>query len=366
MTKFGFVLTFFFLPIIQNQYTGILLPVQNEYRFIYNAYEDLLPSHSDPNHTKADTIPKSSSADIGKKDDAFSRLMAGVVNDTAILFDTYVDVIPKKDTAKKDMSKKTEEKINPQTITVSENKIENDSPIKRAVVTKKIEKGRVHVEKPNQNGLIEKLSERKNDSSVSMVFTDNSKRGKKDTIVIFIPLETTTNVIDRQQADTLKKAADPSSPAKDTAQGIAKEIITSPKIPEKKNLKSISNPPPAENHTGKDSSGNGSKSSQVTPLTNPNCKNMATDYDVDKLRVKMLAIDNDDDRVQVARKLFKMKCFRTIQIRALSEVFSTDEGRYKFLDAAYSFVYDYGNYPQLAGLLTGQYYINRFNAMIRQ
>ena len=80
----------------------------------------------------------------------------------------------------------------------------------------------------------------------------------------------------------------------------------------------------------------------------------------------MLAVDSDDDKLVVARKLFRIKCFTTKQVKALSEVFPTDEGRYKLFDTAYPFVSDYGNFPQLAGLLTGQYYINRFKAMLRQ
>ena len=80
----------------------------------------------------------------------------------------------------------------------------------------------------------------------------------------------------------------------------------------------------------------------------------------------MMAAENEDDKIFTARKFFRMKCFSTNQIKALSEVFPTDEGRYKLFDTAYPFVSDYGNYPQLSTLLTSQYYINRFSAMIKQ
>jgi hypothetical protein len=55
---------------------------------------------------KGDTvIPKPPPVRRPKKDDHFSSLMAGVANDTAILYDTYVDVVPKKDTVKIEMAK---------------------------------------------------------------------------------------------------------------------------------------------------------------------------------------------------------------------------------------------------------------------
>jgi hypothetical protein len=365
MTKIGFAVTFFFLPIMRIQYLSIRSHFQKENHFFQNPGKGIPSPYSTQNFIKTDTLPKSSSMEVGKKDDAFSRLMAGVVNDTAILFNTYIDEIPKKDSAKNAIAKKPEEKISNQSMIIPGNKIQEDSPMKRAVVTKKIEKGRGRMEKPNQTAIIQKLSEYKNDSSLQMVFTDISKNGKKDTIVIVIPFETAI-MIPKQQNDSLKKAPDPAGPAKDTVQDSAKSMSRISIKPAEKNIKSSSNSPPAENNTRKDSATRENKSPSAIPVSNPNCKNMATDYDVDKLRVKMLAIENDDDKVQLARKFFKIKCFRTIQIRALSEVFPTDEGRYKFLDAAYSFVYDFGNYPQLAGLLTGQYYLNRFKAMIRQ
>jgi hypothetical protein len=46
-------------------------------------------------------------------------------------------------------------------------------------------------------------------------------------------------------------------------------------------------------------------------------------------------------------------------------MFRTDEGKYKLFDAAYPFVSDTNNFKDLAGLLSEEYYINRFKAMVR-
>jgi hypothetical protein len=66
-----------------------------------------------------------------------------------------------------------------------------------------------------------------------------------------------------------------------------------------------------------------------------------------------------------AKKVFRSKCFSTQQIRNLGALFLTDEGRYKFFDAAYNFVSDAVNFPSLQSELKEEYYINRFKAMLR-
>ena len=116
----------------------------------------------------------------------------------------------------------------------------------------------------------------------------------------------------------------------------------------------------------KDSSVTKKAGPQTKALANTNCKVSATDYDVDKLRVKILAVESEDDKIATARKYFKTKCFTTSQIKALSELFASDEGRYRLFDTAYPFVSDTDNFRQLSGLLTAPYYINRFNAMLMQ
>ena len=97
-------------------------------------------------------------------------------------------------------------------------------------------------------------------------------------------------------------------------------------------------------------------------VVNSDCKNFASDYDVDRLRVKMLEAVKDEDRIQIARKVFKSKCFTTRQIRALSEVFTTDALRYRFFEAAYPFVAD-DRFYELSDLLADPAYNSKFRIM---
>jgi len=95
------------------------------------------------------------------------------------------------------------------------------------------------------------------------------------------------------------------------------------------------------------------------------CRNFAADYDVDKLRVKMLEGSKDEDRILTAKKVFKTKCFTTKQIRALSEVFTTDAGKYHFFEAAYPFVSD-DRFRELTDLLADPVYNGKFRALTGQ
>lgn len=96
-----------------------------------------------------------------------------------------------------------------------------------------------------------------------------------------------------------------------------------------------------------------------------NCRAVATDDDFFKLRKKMVGENSDNNMISEARKVFKIKCFSTTQIKNLGTLFLTDEYKYKFFDAAYQYVSDAENFASLQGELKDEYYINRFKAMLR-
>ncbi|MEO9144661.1 MAG: DUF4476 domain-containing protein [Ginsengibacter sp.] len=106
---------------------------------------------------------------------------------------------------------------------------------------------------------------------------------------------------------------------------------------------------------------------KVTSSTvNSDCKAFATDEDFLKLRKKMAAESDKENMIKVAKKYFKSKCFSTEQVKDLSYLFLTDEGKYMFFDAAYAFTSDSNRYSILESQLTDDYYLNRFKAMIRK
>jgi hypothetical protein len=100
-------------------------------------------------------------------------------------------------------------------------------------------------------------------------------------------------------------------------------------------------------------------------ISNSNCKNQSSEDDFLKLRKKMAAVQKDEAMLILAKKYFKQKCFSTEQIKNLATLFLNDQSKYNFLDTAYPFVSDSFNFPTLQTLLTDEYYLSRFKAMIR-
>lgn len=77
----------------------------------------------------------------------------------------------------------------------------------------------------------------------------------------------------------------------------------------------------------------------------------------------MAAKESDNDMIDEAKKTFKTKCFSTDQIKNLSALFLSDEGKYKFFETAYSYIIDPFQYSSLQSELKDEVYIKRFKAL---
>lgn len=98
---------------------------------------------------------------------------------------------------------------------------------------------------------------------------------------------------------------------------------------------------------------------------NNECKDSANEKDFFSLRKKMVSTEDTDEMINIAKKMFRDKCFSTEQVRNLCVLFLDDEGRYQFLDEAYRYTSDPANFRQLGDLIKDSYYLKRFNAMLR-
>jgi hypothetical protein len=101
---------------------------------------------------------------------------------------------------------------------------------------------------------------------------------------------------------------------------------------------------------------------KAIPYVNSDCHDFANDFDVDKLREKLLSATSDNARIVLAGRMFKVKCFYTPQIRVLSEVFDNDASRFRFLETAWPFAAD-EHFHELANLLTDPVYIGKFKTL---
>ena len=195
----------------------------------------------------------------------------------------------------------------------------------------------VKVQNEKKIGKQIKLISNVNDASGRQMVYVAFENNYNDTITVFIPAATQTPSIEIVNSSNKQE-----------------EVITNNNIPESEI--------PSANQSGKSSKGNLSKLKMI----NSDCKNIANDKDFLKLRKLMAAKNSEDAMVQVASKEFRKTCFSTDNLKNLSMLFFTDKGRYSFFDAAYSHVYDSDNFGTLKTLLTDNYYITRFEAMIHK
>lgn len=164
-------------------------------------------------------------------------------------------------------------------------------------------------------------------------------------------------VEDKPAANSEKKTvAEPVVAQKDTAKAVMQPdnqpavVKTKPADPEKP--KTVEPEKKAE-------------TSNKLVMINSDCVKLATDNDVDKLRVKMLPESDLQKKLAIANKSFKTMCLYARQIKALSELFPGDEAKYKFLEMAYPFAADTANFKTLHELLTEDMYITKFKKLVR-
>jgi hypothetical protein len=319
-----------------------------------------------------DTTEKKTHLEGVKKDDAFSRLMADVVSDTAVMYNTYVVEAPARDSAagaadslalrkisaspglsdslalrKMDTSPGTPDSLALRKITFPPPSASDPSdpsarkmipppdspatpPVLKAVAftgtldsAKKDPSGHFvdsaagapKAVRPAKSAHIEKIAEQKTATVLRLSYADRRKGRRTDTIDIQIPIDTV--MPKTSLPDTVK-----------TASGLPTTAVKAKLV-----------------------------------VINSDCRNFASDDDVDKLRTKFQTLPADEAKIGAARKVFKLKCFTTNQLKTLSESFSAEEAKYRFLETAYPFVSD-DDFRELSGLFTDPVYIAKFKTLV--
>jgi len=149
-------------------------------------------------------------------------------------------------------------------------------------------------------------------------------------------------------------------PAKETPKAVMEPAVT----PKKDTAVAVTKPAETEKPKTVEPEKKAETSSKLV-MINSDCSKLATDNDVDKMRVKMVAEGDEQKRLAVAQKYFKTMCLYAKQIKALSELFTGDESKYKFLELAYPFAADTANFKQLYELLGDEAYVTKFKKLVR-
>lgn len=95
------------------------------------------------------------------------------------------------------------------------------------------------------------------------------------------------------------------------------------------------------------------------------CASLATDLELQSLRRKLLMISGEDKMHEEALKALNEKCFSTRMFRSIANVFTSDKGRIRLMEAAYTLVYDPANFPMLEILLSESSSLKRFQQLIK-
>lgn len=198
---------------------------------------------------------------------------------------------------------------------------------------------------------VKKLSETVDEAGVHLKYVEGSVKGR-DTISVTILSSPETAATNSQSPRSLKSSTD-------TTVVDEKQVLNSSNKSDVRFLditvggqKESQQAMPANNETR-----------QI--MENSNCKAVASDDDYAKLRKKMAMETTDEKMIGEAKKYYRNKCFTTNQIKLLSTLFLSDEGRYNFFSASFASVSDATQYSTLQSEFIDPTYINRFKMLVQ-
>jgi len=368
----------------------------------------------------------SSDVAVTKENNEFTRMLATVVQDSSILqnHDIVINNSSKPDDTMNVAMQKDSETVSKE----PDHAIANSNPAplndnKQAVDSNEIIATSPGVETkdvPGEDSSVSKILSKKDRNGLQLIYADNSGEGK-DTVRVFMPSGKNTTDSDSKAVNNKDFNLANQTPVASEA-GVDQLTITPTKMDSgaEKNSGFVLRNDSLSNNSGvvksqtapeqvfyigpkekiKDSesekeqeekkglfsgfknTNSGAKQSDnaekkptnkievlpkvVTSSTvNSDCKSFADNEDFLRLRKKMASEDDKENMIKVARKSFRSKCFSTAQIKDLSYLFLTDEGKYMFFDAAYPHTSDSDQYSTLESQLKDPYYKSRFEAMIR-
>lgn len=212
----------------------------------------------------------------------------------------------------------------------------------------------------NTSNNVKKVSEVNNTEGVYLSYVDSAGK-RTDTIQVIIPSGGTGST---------DSAISPATTKNNTAAPTAAATEVKPASEVKSKAKKKSDEPKfldlTVNAPEKDKAQPVAKPAETfTIMPNSNCKNIADEEDYAKLRKKMAEQTTDEKMINEAKKVYRNKCFTTSQIKGLSTLFLSDEGRFKFFDASFVSVADSSEYPTLQSEFIDPAYVARFKALLQ-
>jgi hypothetical protein len=267
--------------------------------------------------------------DMGvKRADGFSQLMASVVNDSSVMYNTYTGNGFNRDSLKgpTDSALAKAAIVQPSTANPpSHSSGGQGRQLSTTSVTTTAVKGR----KPSTTFTygIKKLRDVTLKVSRKITFLDVGKDGLTDTITLFVYFEGADTALKKQAVEpdlAIKKTSKPDSAGMSATQTRNKPGLN---------------------------------------VTAAVCSQSATDNDVQSLRDAILKANTDQEKILVASGAFSLKCFSVSQIRLLAGLLVSDKSKYRLMDAAHLHITDYDHFRELVDMLTDKNFQRKFLVM---
>jgi hypothetical protein len=257
-----------------------------------------------------------------KRDDGFSRLMAAVVNDTSVMYNTYTGKGFGRDSAVSNQppaaSRVPSAKSRDSLVAVNDQRPTANGQQPTANGQPPTANGQpptANGQPPTANGQpptalpgIQKIREVSLKISRKMVFLDKGQDGQTDTITLFVYFENTDPRLVKQAG----------------------------RLPV-----------------------TGQKAKPV-PVA---CTQLATDGDLESLRTAILEANTDKQKIAAASGAFALKCFSVSQVRLLAALFVSDKSKYNLMDAALGHITDRDHFRELADMYTDKNFQKKFLVM---
>ena len=215
---------------------------------------------------------------------------------------------------------------------------------------------------------IEKLSEHQTPAGLRLAYADHTHAHRTDTINIIIPIDTISTDSRLTPTDPHLTPTDPHLNPNDPHLMPTERHLTPTDSHQTSGKSRPADSPPSP--ASIDSTrivivgGQDPPKRKMKPVVvNSDCRNFATDADVDKLKTILMTLPTDAARIAAAKKVFKIKCFSTSQLQALIIAFIGEAAKYNFLENAYPFVSD-DRFGELTALFTDPVYIARFKTLV--
>lgn len=97
----------------------------------------------------------------------------------------------------------------------------------------------------------------------------------------------------------------------------------------------------------------------------PHCRELATQEQTDEFKKQLSLLAAEQKMIEFSKQQLALRCYSTEQVRTLSTLFNTDQGKYDFLLEAWSSISDKENIISLSNVFVSKEMADRFKELLQ-